>query len=91
MMTDYINRTAAIVQACKQIKDDYLAFDVKEAIKNIPSAVVRCKDCKHYIPDAPCVGGTYHGCKVLEGRDGCEMQVDESFFCAYGERRDPDA
>jgi len=49
--------------------------------------VVRCKDCKHFKRDIPCVGGTYNGCGQLEGRDGCEPYVEEDFFCAYGERR----
>lgn len=50
--------------------------------------VVRCKDCKHFKRDIPCVGGTYNGCDQLEGRDGCEPYVEEDFFCAYGERKD---
>lgn len=70
-------------------------FDMQMNIDGMKPAdvvpVVRCKDCKHYNPEARCVGGTYHGCKVLDGPDGCEMEVDEFFFCAYGERRDPDA
>ncbi len=37
-MSDLIDRQAAIVQACKQIKDNYVAFDVKEALKGLPSA-----------------------------------------------------
>lgn len=49
--------------------------------------VVRCKDCKSFKRDIPCVGGTYNGCDQLEGRDGCEPYVEEDFFCAYGERR----
>ena len=44
-MNDLIDRKAAIVQACKQIKDDYIAFDVKEALKAIPAAEPKCKTC----------------------------------------------
>ena len=40
-MDEYIERTAAIVRACKAIQDDFIAFDVKEAIKAIPAADVR--------------------------------------------------
>ena len=50
--------------------------------------VVRCKGCKHFKRDIPCVGGTYNGCDRLEGRDGNEPYVEEDFFCAYGERKD---
>ena len=50
--------------------------------------VVRCRDCKFFLKNVPCVGGTYTGCGVLEGRDGSELEVEPDFFCAYGERRD---
>lgn len=36
-MNDLINKEIAIVQALKQIKDDFVAFNVKEAISAIPS------------------------------------------------------
>ena len=39
-MVEYIEREAAIVRACKAIQDDFIAFDVKEAIKEIPAADV---------------------------------------------------
>ena len=49
-MVEYIEREAAIVRACKAIQDDFIAFDVKEAIKAIPAADVRpvvlCKFCR---------------------------------------------
>ena len=65
--------------------------EVKRIIKIQPEVdavpVVRCKDCKYFKRDIPCVGGTYNGCDQLEGRDGCEPYVEEDFFCAYGERR----
>ena len=40
---------------------------------------MRCKECKHFKQDIPCVGGTYNGCDQLEGRDGCELYVEEDF------------
>lgn len=49
--------------------------------------IVQCGECKHFKRDISCVGGTYNGCDQLEGRDGCELDVEEDFFCAYGERR----
>ena len=48
--------------------------------------VVHCKDCKHFNPNEPCVGGTYEACTELSGADGCGMNVEEDFFCAYGEK-----
>ena len=50
-------------------------------------AVIRCKDCKHFLRDVPCVGGTYTGCDWLEGMDGCPPFTEPDFFCADGERR----
>lgn len=63
---------------------DYI-IECEPTIDAVP--VVRCKDCKHFKRDIPCVGGAYNGCDQLEGRDGCEPYVEEDFFCAYGERR----
>lgn len=40
-MVEYIEREVSIVRACKAIQDDFIAFDVKEAIKAIPAADVR--------------------------------------------------
>lgn len=49
--------------------------------------VVRCKDCKNYKKDIPCVGGKYNGC--LEWLDeGCATPVNENNFCSYGERKE---
>ena len=37
-MSDLISRQAASVRACNAIKDDSVAFDVKEALKAVPTA-----------------------------------------------------
>ena len=42
--------------------------------------VVRCKDCKHFIPEE-------HGCNHF-GYYSHTPWVDEVDFCSYGERRD---
>ena len=72
------------------IADDLVnAFnDGYEKGKTDAVPVVRCKECKHFKRDIPCVGGTYNGCEQLEGTDGCEPYVEEDFFCAYGEKKD---
>ena len=64
--------------------------DIEILIQAIPTAdvaeIVHCKDCKHFNPNEPCVGGTYEACTALSGVDGCGMNVEEDFFCAYGEK-----
>jgi len=37
-MSDLIDRESAIVRACAVIKDDYVAYDVVQALKAMPSA-----------------------------------------------------
>lgn len=87
-MSDLISRTTAIIRACSKIKDDGVAYDVKEALLNIPSAepeIIYCKDCKHASPN-----GEY-GCKSYHYRlyECHEMGTDD--FCSYGERRTDEA
>ena len=61
-MEDLINRDSAIVVACKQIKDDGIAFDVKEAIKALPTA----DTCPYYCELLP---GTEKQCiKIRQGK-----------------------
>lgn len=73
----------------------YTAQECKQAerlINEQPTAdvveVVYCKDCKYFNYEEPCVGGTYESCDILVGQDGCGMNVEENFFCSYGERRE---
>lgn len=42
-MSDLISREQAIVQVCKQIWDDAVAYDVKEVLKELPSALTTGK------------------------------------------------
>lgn len=82
-MVEYIERAAAIVRACKVIQDDFIAFDVKDAIKAIPAAdvvpVVRCKDCKHRYDDGFC-----------GGRGSPAQLVPDDGYCDNGARMDGD-
>ena len=58
--------------------DDYLKATVW--LSSIPSAVVRCKDCRHRDPED-------HKCDSGETeRQGCPFKVADDYFCAYGER-----
>ena len=96
-MDDYISRQAAIetVEKCQQYKvskEDYAVdfAEVKTELMMLPTAdvveVVRCKDCKNYKKDIPCVGGKYNGCSEWID-EGCEAPVNENDFCSYGERK----
>ena len=77
---------------CKNVKAVCPHYPCEQytKIEGIPTAdvveVVHCKDCKHFNREEPCVGGTYEACMLLSGADGCGMNVEEDFFCAYGEK-----
>ena len=47
--------------------------------------VVRCKDCRHYKRNVPCVGGYYNGCDEWLD-EGNPITVYDNDFCSYGER-----
>lgn len=49
--------------------------------------VVRCKDCKHYKRNVPCVGGHYNGCDEWLD-EGNPISVYDDDYCSYGERAD---
>ena len=91
-MTDYIERSLAIQAVTRAKLPDTTpegvpiangkrsVTDCVRRIKEIPSAVVRCKDCRHRDPeDKKC------DCGELE-RQGCVFRVSDDYFCAYGEK-----
>lgn len=55
----------------------------------IREEIVRCKDCKRYIPQ-----GTYHFADNSTNKDFCDVirgytvQINPDSFCAWGERKD---
>ena len=58
---------------------DYLKVIQRLAL--VPSAIVRCKDCRHRDPED-------HKCDSGETeRQGCPFKVANDYFCAYGERK----
>lgn len=65
--------------------DDYCSYGTKREVgtycKNIVS-VVRCEDCKKYIPCQKLPIGTSKWCDLFD-RSTCEMN-----YCAWGERRE---
>ena len=50
--------------------------------------LVRCKDCKHYVPREPCVGGTYEACDFIVTGGGCNLPTTANDYCSHGERMD---
>lgn len=52
-----------------------------DKIKTAPEAVVRCKDCKHYVPYQ-----TKDGCFCFLDAGMCEAEPDD--FCSRGVRKD---
>lgn len=71
--------------------NDILAICCKIVVDNAPTAdvveVVRCKDCKHYKRNIPCVGGYYNGCDEWID-EGNAITVYDNDYCSYGERAD---
>lgn len=83
-MSDYISRQEA-VDALAGWKISPIVLDP------VPSddvvEVVRCKDCKHYKRNIPCVGGHYNGCDEWID-EGNAITVYDNDFCSYGERKE---
>lgn len=78
-----------ILEGAKDKNGDVPMRLVRQAFEKLPSAqpeIVRCKNCKNFRRNIPCVGGVYDGCDELLD-EGNEMPVDENFYCGYAERR----
>ena len=93
-MGDYIKRE----DAKRAIRSNFHDFGTRCMINNIINEiakvssnnlveVVRCKDCKHYKTNIPCVGGHYNGCMEWIN-EGCATVVNEDDFCSYGEKNE---
>ena len=61
-----------------------LLIDTQPTAANVVE-VVRCKDCRHYKRNVPCVGGYYNGCDEWLD-EGNPITVYDNDFCSYGER-----
>lgn len=65
------------------------ASDVYDVVDSMPTVdavpVVRCKDCKKYIPCQKLPIGTSKWCGLFD-RATCEMK-----YCGWGERREDDS
>lgn len=94
-MSDYIKREDAIRQIVKTSAQNELDIPaigtVIYILSEMDSAdvveVVRCKNCKHYKRNIPCVDGHYNGCDEWID-EGNPITVYDSDYCSYGERAD---
>lgn len=70
---------------------DYIEVPTDYAVEQMESLpmfeLVRCKECKHYHANIPCVGGEYDGCDAWLD-NGNEIEVNPDDFCNYGKRRE---
>lgn len=93
-MGDYIKRE----DAKRAIRRNFHDFGTRCMINNIINEVakvssnnlvevVRCKDCKHYKRNVPCVGGHYNGCDEWLD-EGNPIIVYDNDFCSYGEKNE---
>ncbi len=88
-MSDLISRQKAI-KVCNSAIDllegqlgSGALIAVRDAIKDLPSALTRCKDCKHYqFADNRAFGFPVKRCEWTGFED-----VDDNDFCSRGEKR----
>ena len=93
-MDDLISRQAAI-DALYHV-DEYNGRSV-EAIRKLPPAqperIVRCKDCKHWIPYDWMFSEVWQSKNIADypedeiGCNYCDMTMKANDFCSRGERR----
>ena len=82
----HINNKGVLVHGANSNYDIplYIAEDIHKAIEQLPSAdvveVIRCKDCKHYVPDD-------FNCLQMD-TGGWIYKPDG--YCSYAERRNDD-
>ena len=98
--TDCISRQAAI-DLLKQMRKDgdmipWEGKDVFARIRKLPSAqpeIVRCKDCKHWIPYDWMFSEVWQSKNIADypedeiGCDCCDMAMKANDFCSRAERR----
>lgn len=79
-MDDLISRQSAIEVCMTYNGVGWVWSKILDELKEMPSAVVRCKDCKHSYET---VAGLIcsHGVCV-------DCLVSDDFYCSFGERKD---
>ena len=98
-MSDYINHKEYKLPNGRTVTADFnelghatVTIQAMDALFDILNSsdvveVVRCKDCKHYKRNIPCVGGHYNGCDEWID-EGNAITVYDNDYCSYGERAD---
>lgn len=87
-MADYISREVAITKltALEIEKRGATMADARRALANMPTAdvieVVRCKDCKYFLPP---IKGVFTACNYTKG--GGMLAPNLNDYCSRGERR----
>ena len=76
--------SADVVERSSYESMEHTVAKLNEALSNSVE-VVRCKDCKHYKRNIPCVGGHYNGCDEWID-EGNAITVYDNDYCSYGER-----
>lgn len=93
MTLDYINLDLALSTICKQrCGEHHTAYDcgsvceIVEALNALPvealRPVIRCRECKHYLPEYPDLECSVYQCCMGNGWPGPDG------YCYRGERKD---
>ena len=77
---DLISRQAAVELCLEYNGVGWVWSKILDGLKEMPSAVVRCKDCKHSYETV--------GVRICSYGVCVDCVVRDDFYCSYGERRD---
>ena len=96
-MSDLISRQAAIEAVMECYDNDELFEVYEEKLRELPPAqperIVRCKDCKHWIPYDWMFSEVWQSKNIADypedeiGCNYCDMTMKANDFCSRGERR----
>ena len=96
-MDDLISRQAAIDAIGEVHPLDYNSQAIKSMIKQLPPIqpeIVRCKDCKHWIPYDWMFSEVWRSKNMADypedeiGCNWCDMAMKADDFCSRGEKRE---
>ena len=97
-MSDLIDRQAAIEAVMECYDNDELFEVYEDKLRELPPAqpkrIVRCKDCKHWIPYDWMFSEVWRSKNMADypedeiGCDCCDMAMKANDFCSRAERRE---
>ena len=96
LATDTISRQAAIEAVMECYDNDELFEVYEDKLRELPSAqseIVRCKNCKHWIPYDWMFSEVWQSKNIADypedeiGCNYCDMTMKANDFCSRGERR----